>query len=430
MKRLLALCDSPTAQTGFARVAQNLLRRWLAAYGGPFDVIDVWGINYRGDKHPLPYFIYDAGDGGQWQEPVRLAFFLNALCGKNETGDKVQEPYTHVWILQDSFCLARNRFAEGLKVVCEKFKIRSSYYLPVDGTLEPEWMTMVANVDATVAYTEFGKAQALKALPASFNPAAIKVIPHGVETKVYFPIEDRVKKRRELFRPYVEGAPKFLNDEDFLIVNVNANQRRKDLPRTLRIFKELVAHRPAGAWQFKLCMHMPRESADQINLSKVANQIGLVEGLDWMCSDFFFTAGTAKLGEEHIRNLYNTADMMLTTTLGEGWGFALTEALACGCPIAAPRHTACEEIMTKLMSFGMDNMILPLPVEEFGVVNAMDNSRFRPVTLHEPAIRAIEKFVGSSLRPRRMRLPLTDAAAQWLNWDRIAKEWEPVLLGS
>jgi hypothetical protein len=27
--KLLALCDSPTAETGFARVAKNLLPRWL-----------------------------------------------------------------------------------------------------------------------------------------------------------------------------------------------------------------------------------------------------------------------------------------------------------------------------------------------------------------------------------------------------------------
>jgi hypothetical protein len=117
--RLLVLGDSPTSQTGFARVVQNLLRRWLKTNGGPFDVIDVWGINYRGDKHGLPYFIYDAGDGGLWQDWIRLTFFLNALTGKNETGDKVNEPYTHVWILQDSFCLARNDFPAALKIVCD-----------------------------------------------------------------------------------------------------------------------------------------------------------------------------------------------------------------------------------------------------------------------------------------------------------------------
>jgi glycosyltransferase involved in cell wall biosynthesis len=147
-----------------------------------------------------------------------------------------------------------------------------------------------------------------------------------------------------------------------------------------------------------------------------------------MCSDAFFTAGTAKLGEEIVREIYNAADLMLTTTLGEGWGFALTEALACGCPIAAPAHTSCWEIMVRLANEGT-KLIFPLKVEHFAVVNAMDNSRFRPSVETDFAVGQI-KAIAESKTDARSRTKLSPQSIAWMNWDRIAKEWEPMLLGS
>ena len=42
--------------------------------------------------------------------------------------------------------------------------------------------------------------------------------------------------------------------------------------------------------------------------------------------------------------MYNAADLYLTTSLGEGWGLGVTEAMACHTPVAMPRHTSLAEI--------------------------------------------------------------------------------------
>lgn len=427
--KMLALADSPTSQTGFARVGQNLLPRWLKRNGGPFDQIDVWAINYRGEVHDWPFWIYDAGNGTNWQSAGNLGRLITTLGGKN-VGQAGRPPYTHLWMIQDSFCLSNHKFPDGLKLLCEKLKIRTVYYMPVDAPQETEWMEIVKNVDAAICYTDYGKAEALKALPGTFNPAAIGVIPHGCDTNVYRPITNRIELRRALFRP-ASGQAEFLSDDDFLIVNVNANQRRKDVPRTMRILKALKEEgrkkkeEKKPSRNYKLMLHMPKESSDGVKLDKVGRQLGLEEGVDWMCSDQFFTFGFASLPEQRVAEIYNAADLMLTTTLGEGWGFCLTEALACGCPIAAPEHTSCKEIMDSLAPL-CHTPILPLKVEPFGTVNAFDNSRFRSCVNVEAAVETIASF--AERRGYRNRMPLTDEVKIWLSWDRIAKEWEKVLV--
>jgi glycosyltransferase involved in cell wall biosynthesis len=39
------------------------------------------------------------------------------------------------------------------------------------------------------------------------------------------------------------------------------------------------------------------------------------------------------------------ADLLITTTTGEGWGLSITEAMASKLPVVAPNHTACREII-------------------------------------------------------------------------------------
>ena len=45
-----------------------------------------------------------------------------------------------------------------------------------------------------------------------------------------------------------------------------------------------------------------------------------------------------------LNNIYNASDVYLTTTLGEGWGLTLTEAMATKTPIICPLSTSFIEI--------------------------------------------------------------------------------------
>ena len=117
-RRLLCLCDSPTAPTGFGRVARELLARWQPH----FDSISVWGINYHGEPHPLQhrYELWPASSGNSnWYDVSRLNHFLKLL----QTQQNGVPHFTHVWILQDSWNLSRHGFPEKLTEACQANEI-------------------------------------------------------------------------------------------------------------------------------------------------------------------------------------------------------------------------------------------------------------------------------------------------------------------
>jgi len=120
--KLLCLCDSPTRETGFARVAKNLLKRWHDS--GAFERIDVWAIGYEGwpyDPLDLPYTMFPAQRYSEphWFQPENLSRFLAMV----ESGG-----YTHVWIMQDTFHFSG--LAKPLKDACKRKKDQDTVLFP------------------------------------------------------------------------------------------------------------------------------------------------------------------------------------------------------------------------------------------------------------------------------------------------------------
>ena len=90
--KVLAYCDSPTCATGFGTVARNIFEALFKT--GRYD-IDILGINYWGDPHPLPYRIWPTGINGH-KDPYGR---------KKVAGMMPQMEYDILFLLQDSFIL-------------------------------------------------------------------------------------------------------------------------------------------------------------------------------------------------------------------------------------------------------------------------------------------------------------------------------------
>lgn len=444
--RLLCLCDSPTIHTGFGRVAQALIERWKPH----FERIDIHAINYDGDT-PLP----DSPWAGPkvrllrarhpWYTTEHLQRFLNTILA----GD-----YTHVWIMQDLFLLSPNGFPGAFRQVCQKKGVRSLLYYPVDGPLDPEWTDMLRAVDVPVAYTEFGAVSALKALHERLkNPPDEKVshslasayaalrpadeefrkslgathIPHGVDTRVFHtPQTDRNEVRAKLFGDWIKPT-------DFLMVNVNQNSRRKAVWASLVILAHMKTYSRQKDHPTKLLLHCP-PVFDGIDLEAVGRQLGLEYGVDWAHTGNTWTkANIPQWTEEQVRDLYHAADLTLTTSLGEGWGLSITEALATGCPVAAPEHTSCREIHDRLT--GGNDLESPfggtLPPSDvatnsdlfllsLGDAVVVGESRVRRTVDADTAAWEINQWLDEA---SGHRVQLSIPALAWLDWDRIASEW-------
>src|SRR5437016_12145075 len=111
-------------------------------------------------------------------------------------------------------------------------------------------------MDLPVAYTEYGKREAEAKGMARGHTIQCAVLPHGVDTGLYKPLKDRTTLRDVLWQQ------KWLDPDDFLILNVNANQRRKDVARSL----ELLAEVRRLSVPAKLLMHMPESSYEGLSL--------------------------------------------------------------------------------------------------------------------------------------------------------------------
>ena len=441
--KILALCDSPARRpegmpgglmtTGFGRVAENIFKEWTGLHRGHHPEngniehrsgsatgnsnaehrtpeplphgrgsveIDIWGIGFDGWGYEnVPWRIFPAGQ--DWNSARGLTRFLNFL----NAGD-----YTHVWILGDAnvFCLGdeERSFPLQFKKICQRKGIRSMIYFPVDCDAF-EGIDILEAVDSAVTFTEYGKKVVEEeAKKLGLEAPKIHVLPHGLEP--WFAPAKNNEERMRIRDEIISGTERFLKPEDFLIVNVNKNEWRKDPLRSLEILKGLRERNVPA----KMILRMaPLSNCNGTALKWAADQLGLRDGVDW-----FYLDGVS---EEELVKLYQAADLYLTTTLGEGWGLGITEALGCGTPVAMPSHTACGEIGRKT---GLQEDILWLP-DECGYVMGND-TRLRRRVQKDDAANVIRDFwVRTRMhRTTSKRVTLLPSAREWMSWARIAKE--------
>lgn len=440
--RILCLFDSPTQNTGFACVGRNLAKNWTTLGAE----VEIWAIGFSGwEYQKFPWQLYPGGGGGEWSSIPVLERFLTAL---NYGG------YTHVFIMQDVFQFVGHEFCAQLRKVCTSQNIRSLFYFPVDARWDRKWSEVIRSFDVAVAYTVYGRGEALRSAREFYNEAVrrdkerreikpeekstgdgggkmillgekveapplpdyvepvVHVIPHGVDGDLFHPLTDI--EREKLRTQMLSNWP---GNDHFIMMNVNVHQRRKDVYRSLEILKGL---RDRGV-PAMLLMHMANRSLmDGTVLTAVGEQLGL-DPAWWGVNDELFQPGQPSVPEESLKNFYGVADMLLTTTLGEGWGLTVTEALACGIAVAMPMHTSLTEIADGFADAGMYDRIVRLRNESGTIVLGNDISRVRRRVDLDSSIDAIEAFYMSGLW--RQRMALTDVARRWLSWGRIAREF-------
>ena len=394
--------------TGFAQVLGNIARELHAT--GKYN-IDVIAINYSGDpksEEKWPGNVYPAMPGG-----LMHAGAYGDVYGRQRLLDLMGSgKYDVVFMLQDTFVI--EPIMEEIKKTQDALAqngakiFKTVWYYPVDAQLKKQWVDTVAGADFPVVYTEYGKQETLKHLPEL--ESKLRVIYHGNNPNDFFPIQDKADVAA-FRKQYFNGKA----DDRFLIVNVNRNQPRKDIARSLMILKELWdrGRRPL------LYLHMQYEDSGG-NIFTIANQLGLGKEYEFFLpSPKIFNANQG-MPIEDVNRIYNAADLVLSTTLGEGWGLSMTEAMATKTPVVAPGNTSFNEMgamnRVKLIPSGAD--------PSMWIVKEGDNERVRPLMDVKAAADAIEAIMDGQEKPN------VEAAFQWvsnLSWSNICKQWIAVV---
>jgi glycosyltransferase involved in cell wall biosynthesis len=379
--KILVYADSPTSATGFSTVSRNILGGLYAT--GKYE-IDILGINYWGEPHNFPFRIWPTGINND-RDPY----------GRKKVFSMIQQlDFDILFFLQDTFIL--DFLPELHKKLREQGKkFRSICYYPIDGIPKKSWLENVNACDYLVAYSEFGKRESMKALPKMKEPL---VIPHGVNTEDYFPIS---KEDAAAFRTHFFGT----QADKFIFTNLNRNQQRKDIPRTIAAFAEFHKEVPKSL----LYLHMAKKDQGW-DLPEVVSAYGLNITEDVIFPENF---GPNQGYPRNIVNMiYNASDCVVSTTLGEGWGLSWVEAMATKIPVIMPGNTAMIENITKDRGWLVNSGTNP---SLFTVV-PNDNEIVRPLVDVDDMVKVMKEVYSNSKETIKR-------AENAYNWITVEMKW-------
>lgn len=390
--------------TGFGTVMKNIMGELYAT--GNYD-IDVVGVNYDGN----PY------DTNIW--PGRLWPAISALRTAGPYGDVFgrqvfldllsQQDYDVVFIVQDTF-IVLPIVAQILELQRKKQNTFSTiYYYPFDCAPREEWVTQcVASFDFPVAYTEYARNESKKYIGKIADKQ--NVIYHGTNMNDFYPLslEEKKEAKAAIF-PTV--------GERFLVTNVNRNQGRKDVSRSLMVLKHL---RNMGVDDVFFYMHM-QETDFGGSILQMARSIGLNPDKDFTIPNPQQFSAHSGFPIQFLNGIYNASDAYLTTTHGEGWGLSITEAMATKLPVVAPSNTSVPEILGDDRGWRVPSGDNPTN----WVIKENDNERMRPLMDVEIAAETI-KYIKEHPEEAAER---SEKAFEWVTshtWAKVCEQWKSV----
>jgi len=160
-------------------------------------------------------------------------------------------------------------------------------------------------------------------LPASY-------LPHGIDTGLFRPPEDRDALRAE--SGYGPGT---------FVIGINQANRsglRKALPEQLTAFARFHRRHPDS----KLMLHMARQHPKGQDLPLVLDRLGVPEGAVYFPDSGVYSAGD--IASESMPQIYGGWDVTLGCAMAGGFELPLLESQACGTPVIANDCSAMTEV--------------------------------------------------------------------------------------
>ena len=154
----------------------------------------------------------------------------------------------------------------------------------------------------------------------------VDYIPHGIDNKKFFPIDDTMPEEVERAKKIKDTIFKGL-DPEFIILYNNRNIRRKQTSNLILAFNNFVDSLPKEkANKIVLLLHTQPVDPNGTDLPVVASVLAPGKNI-------LFSAG--KVDHKDLNALYNIADVTINMANAEGFGLATAESLMAGTPIIA-----------------------------------------------------------------------------------------------
>jgi glycosyltransferase involved in cell wall biosynthesis len=300
------------AMTGFGRVGGAVLPRLRDQY----EVV-VLACNWHGDPTPEQnlFKMYPASNR-----------FQQAPFGEHRIREIVEKENPDIVCTLNDPWIASEQYRQ-IQDLHQQKRFKFIGYLTMDsynwlGGIEPH----INDWDALIAFTEFGAHEFVKG--GVVKPIA--VIPHGLDTNVFYPI-DRQEARKRL--GIAENA--------FIVFNGNRNQFRKRIDLTISAFARFAIDKPDA----QLYLHMGLKDMGWDIMPLFAREMQKC-GLD-PNNRIILTANTPNppnVEVDALNTIYNCAVVGVNTTKGGGWELVNFEQAACRVAQVVSDHTSTKEI--------------------------------------------------------------------------------------
>lgn len=300
--------------SGFGRVSESILTKIYKK----FDIY-VMGINYWGQPHNFPFKIYPASKNGGQKDPYGFNYIRELV---EEIKPDIVVAFNDLWIV--------NHYWSLIKDYREQHPFKYMVYFPVDGGgfFKPvvEWLN---EIDFVATYTQFG----VDVIKEAGYTGRIETLEHGIDNKTFFPI-DRKQARKTIGN---------MGLDDFIVFNGNRNQPRKRIDLSIMAFAKFAIDKP----NTKLYLHMGIKDCgwDIIPLfNQQMESVGLDPKGRLLISGLEMTPEKNNISPETLNVIYNSCDVGINTSEGEGWGLVPFEHAACGVPQVVTNYSAGAEL--------------------------------------------------------------------------------------
>lgn len=143
-----------------------------------------------------------------------------------------------------------------------------------------------------------------------YSEELVHVVPNGINFERFYPLENSLS-----------------SEDTFTIIYSGGLGRRKNVGLLLKAFKELLRHYPH--LQLRIAGAFP----EQTEYPFIAHSLGISDKVEF----------TGYIPDEQMNAFYNSGDLMIYTSLYEGFGFAPLEAMAAGVPVLTTQGGALKE---------------------------------------------------------------------------------------
>ena len=242
-------------------------------------------------------------------------------------------------------------------------------------------------------------------------------IPHGVNTDIYKPYKEKKAEWRKLW---------FMDPHEHIVGVVAMNRARKMIPHMLRGYRRFLDLNPDVKSHMMLLTNVRPSVIEEVtggvsdvgvNLLPEIMDLELGEAVMWPEEKIILNGFPEWSGEEtgwDMVKLYNTFDVLLMCTGGEGFGLPYIEAQACGVPVLSTDYAGGpEQVGAGLTVKWNDYVILSTPGTRFAVPDVDDIAR------------ALTKVMNAD--PEKMRRRARRFVMRY-DWNKIINEyWVPFL---